>query len=716
MFIASKKWATGDATSVTVDWNTANSDTGDIYVFAYLLRPSVGNLIEPVGYGVTTGASGGLTNNSGVMSAASSDQVYVVGFAVNDDKTTNFSAWEFNNSGTDFITEDAQLSEGGGSPANWSSGAAASGAIVITSARAVYVDYDDNGDQYGVGGITFKELPAELEQTAFRVRTADTVGLNTDSGWEAAKNVDASIDVDTIFRVRIRFKETAGARADSDRFGIWASKNGGAYTDVTSTTSGLEIEPSAQFNDGSSTTELLSGDGGTWSAGKGIETYSGAADKGFGLEVTEYEYSLIIDSADVVNGDYFDVRVYKDGTALDTYTQVPRITVVEGGSGTEYFQTVSATVTVTAALATNTFWTKVIAATTTITAGLANQVSFKRAIAATTTVTAGLAKKLSLKMLLAATVTVTAGLAQKKSFKRVIAVTTTVTAALSTRKIIKLALAATVTVTAALTKTHAYKRALAATTTVSAALSRTHALSKAIAALVTVTAALAQQRSFKRAIATTVTVTPLLVKKVGKNIAATVTVTAGRVNVVAKKYFQAIAATVTVTAGVVKQVGKKLNATTTITANAALARKYKRAVAATVTVTADVNKKMFKTIAATVTVTANMVRAAKYKITVAATTTITAALSQMRAFKRVIAATVTVTAGISRKMFKTIATTVTVTAGLAAAYTKKQAIAASTTVTATMTKNYTPAVAAAARYFIRSLSNVGAYWRSRYPK
>jgi len=152
MFIASKKWATGDATSVTVDWNTANSDTGDIYVFAYLLRPSVGNLIEPVGYGVTTGASGGLTNNSGVMSAASSDQVYVVGFAVNDDKTTNFSAWEFNNSGTDFITEDAQLSEGGGSPANWSSGAAASGAIVITSARAVYVDYDDNGDH--LQGIT----------------------------------------------------------------------------------------------------------------------------------------------------------------------------------------------------------------------------------------------------------------------------------------------------------------------------------------------------------------------------------------------------------------------------------------------------------------------------------------------------------------------------------------------------------------------------------
>ncbi len=334
--IFTRAWQSGDGTSVTFD-SKDGVGSNDMYLFAYLLRPSGGNIIEVVGSGSADGASGAGTNNSsGLMSAAHADQAYAIAVAFNDDKQTNFTNWEFDDGG-DSLTEDAQLSEGSGSPSNWSSGGSASGAITITSAQDVQVDFDDIGDQFAVAGITFREITTQtFEQSAFRIRSGDTEGLNDNSGWEAAKNVDASIDVDTTFRIRFRIKEDSPEfeRAEGVNFFFRQRLNGGSWGGVNAT-SRIQLALSGQYAHSDPTTELLSGDGGTWTAGAGYEIDSQPSITLDEDEVTELEVCLTIDSAQVDNGDTIDIQVDRNDFpfTLETYTQFPTITVVEGAGG-----------------------------------------------------------------------------------------------------------------------------------------------------------------------------------------------------------------------------------------------------------------------------------------------------------------------------------------------------------------------------------------------
>ena len=183
--------------------------------------------------------------------------------------------------------------------------------------------------------------PSAFIQEYFRIRLADTVGLNADSGWAADENTNATIGTGLEFRVRFKVRETA-AGADSTGFKLQVNYNSGGWVDVqlgnNDTTAAVIAVPSSQYNDGDATsTELLTNTG-TYVNGEGLE---GAASSSFGLtsEETEFEWCLMImNSYDGPNftagSETLDLRVVQsDGTVFTgTYTN-PTITV----SVTDYY-------------------------------------------------------------------------------------------------------------------------------------------------------------------------------------------------------------------------------------------------------------------------------------------------------------------------------------------------------------------------------------------
>ncbi|HEU4864643.1 MAG TPA: hypothetical protein VFT76_00220 [Actinomycetota bacterium] len=183
-------------------------------------------------------------------------------------------------------------------------------------------------------------LAGALSQAHFRIRTGDSVGLNVDSGWAAALDANATIDAETVFR--IRFEVAAAANAGAKTFKLQFRRNGLTWTDVVANTAApptsvdtTEIVLSSQYANDDATTNLLAGSGLTFEAGVGLEdnltpsiTLNG--------EHTEYEWALRIrvmhhnatTKGRNADGDTFEYRIVEsNGTAFAGGYVTPTVTL-----------------------------------------------------------------------------------------------------------------------------------------------------------------------------------------------------------------------------------------------------------------------------------------------------------------------------------------------------------------------------------------------------
>lgn len=179
--------------------------------------------------------------------------------------------------------------------------------------------------------------PSAFIQEYYRIRSGDTVGLNTDSGWAAAENTDATIGTGVEFRIRFKVRETAAGN-DNAGFKLQVNRNSGGWVDVDvlggTSAPATQAVISSQFADGDATsTELLSSTT-TYVNGEGLED-NNSGSYSLTSEEAEFEWCLQIMSlhdgpAQNVASDTLDFRVVEsDGTVFTgTYTN-PTITVSE---------------------------------------------------------------------------------------------------------------------------------------------------------------------------------------------------------------------------------------------------------------------------------------------------------------------------------------------------------------------------------------------------
>lgn len=165
-----------------------------------------------------------------------------------------------------------------------------------------------------------------LQQDYFRVRNDD--GSETTATWVAAENTNASLTLDTTFRLRFVLDETAGGSATAG-FNFYFSRNGGAYTQIT-TASAARFVTSGNVTDGAATTKQLIGGTGTFSAGVIESAGDGTGNLGINANGhTELEIVVQLNSGTFVVGDTCAFRVYLDnGTTLNTYLATPVITAI----------------------------------------------------------------------------------------------------------------------------------------------------------------------------------------------------------------------------------------------------------------------------------------------------------------------------------------------------------------------------------------------------
>jgi hypothetical protein len=163
-------------------------------------------------------------------------------------------------------------------------------------------------------------------QTRCRFRNDD--GSETTATWVAAENANASLNVDTNYRIRIKASSSLDLASATLRY----SHNVGAYTAVSASSNVVRASASPNVTDGTATTEQLTA-GEPFIAGSIDEVDGTATCSPLDDEESEFEYCFQIRSADVANGDTIDFRAYSGTTAFATYTVTIRATVVEGAGG-----------------------------------------------------------------------------------------------------------------------------------------------------------------------------------------------------------------------------------------------------------------------------------------------------------------------------------------------------------------------------------------------
>jgi hypothetical protein len=142
------------------------------------------------------------------------------------------------------------------------------------------------------------------------------------------------------FRLRFVVQNTAAKIVNNVVFMLKYDKNTAAdYTTVSTTSNNIRL-----VNDGNSiadhqTTVQHIGDG-TYVVGDSEGFNDGQTDDETGLidfagnDETEVECCLYVVDADVADNDTIDLEIYRTGNnALDTYTDIPRVTVSKAAAG-----------------------------------------------------------------------------------------------------------------------------------------------------------------------------------------------------------------------------------------------------------------------------------------------------------------------------------------------------------------------------------------------
>lgn len=184
-----------------------------------------------------------------------------------------------------------------------------------------------------------RNAPSADRQTAFRVRSDFTAGLNAEEGWAGAINENVTVYTDQPFRIRFELEGSAEASGER-QFRLQYRRNGGDWENVDAedfpvpeeASPRVSIVSTAAYKHGAETTDLLSQSSTAYRAGAGIALAATTPSWSGGNVHGEWEWPLVIrrfaDSA-VTNdeGDTFEFRmVTADGELLDS-TVNPVITV-----------------------------------------------------------------------------------------------------------------------------------------------------------------------------------------------------------------------------------------------------------------------------------------------------------------------------------------------------------------------------------------------------
>lgn len=180
-------------------------------------------------------------------------------------------------------------------------------------------------------------LDSVFIQEYFRIRSGDSVGLNTDSGWAAAQNVNATIGTGIVFRIRVKVRETAGGDDANNNYKLQVKRNAGSFVDLDvlggAAAPAVQAVLSSQYADGDAATELLTNTT-TYVNGEGLEDNL-SGNYSLTSEELELEFCLMIMSfhdgpTQNVATDTLEFRVVEgDGTVFGgTYTN-PVVTVSE---------------------------------------------------------------------------------------------------------------------------------------------------------------------------------------------------------------------------------------------------------------------------------------------------------------------------------------------------------------------------------------------------
>lgn len=182
-----------------------------------------------------------------------------------------------------------------------------------------------------------------VDQANFRIRAAgDGPGINVDSGWEAALNINATMDVESQFGIRFEAEEegvggkTLECKAQYNWSGDagWNDLTAPGYPTPTGNVAVVAFANSNQWADGAATTNILSGSAGAFVAGSGEESNNSATVVLTSTDHTEFEIQVMIRKVFAgaggftTDGQTVQFRlVESDGTVFNTYTQTPTITI-----------------------------------------------------------------------------------------------------------------------------------------------------------------------------------------------------------------------------------------------------------------------------------------------------------------------------------------------------------------------------------------------------
>jgi hypothetical protein len=160
-------------------------------------------------------------------------------------------------------------------------------------------------------------------QEGFRFRS-DEAGVV----WLETELTNHSHSIEDNLRIRFEIENTNNKAANNKDFDLYAQRNGaGGYVPITLTSTYIQISPSAEFADGAAdSVNRLTTSTATFTAGELDE--DGLCGDGGWLDFAgndQVEFCIKITSASSAS-DYFDIRVYETGVALNNYAYTPRLT------------------------------------------------------------------------------------------------------------------------------------------------------------------------------------------------------------------------------------------------------------------------------------------------------------------------------------------------------------------------------------------------------
>lgn len=163
-------------------------------------------------------------------------------------------------------------------------------------------------------------------------------GTEDGSSPLAAQDTDVSVLTDTNQKVHLRYliQETGGAAgATTDDYQLQYSKNSGAFTNVTASSTNVQADTGSSLTDAGATTNRatngISDGTGSFVAGQQEEGDGQIANHQLtASNFTEHVWAVLLIAADVANGNTLDFRVTLNGGSPGmTNSVVPTITITK---------------------------------------------------------------------------------------------------------------------------------------------------------------------------------------------------------------------------------------------------------------------------------------------------------------------------------------------------------------------------------------------------